>query len=59
MKPSSVSWPQPEWVRDAVFYQILPDRFEKGDPLTGPPQVVPWGDPLRAPISTEGICGAS
>jgi len=29
----TVSDPQtPDWVRDAVFYQIFPDRFAQGDP---------------------------
>ncbi len=34
-----------DWVRDAVFYQIFPDRFANGDPLLDPPDVKPWGDP--------------
>lgn len=25
-------YPQPEWVKDAVFYQIFPERFCNGDP---------------------------
>lgn len=38
----------PEWVRDAVFYQIFPDRFRDGDPDTNPdrprrPEGKPWG----------------
>ncbi len=35
----------PAWVRDAVFYQIFPDRFRNGDPGTDPPGVRPWGEP--------------
>jgi cyclomaltodextrinase len=27
--------PTPSWVGDAVFYQILPDRFAKSDRVTG------------------------
>lgn len=26
----------PEWVQDAVFYQIMPDRFANGDPKNDP-----------------------
>jgi hypothetical protein len=26
----------PEWLRDAVFYQIFPDRFADGDPTNNP-----------------------
>lgn len=33
----------PEWVKDAIFYQIFPDRFANGDPDNDPPNVVRWG----------------
>ena len=33
----------PTWVRDAVFYQIFPDRFANGNPENDPPNVQPWG----------------
>ena len=33
----------PEWVKDAVFYQIFPDRFAQGDPSRHPANVAPWG----------------
>ncbi|NSW51388.1 MAG: glycoside hydrolase family 13 protein [Anaerolineae bacterium] len=32
----------PEWVQDAVFYQIFPDRFANGDPANDPFNVKPW-----------------
>jgi len=35
----------PDWVRDAVFYQIFPDRFRNGDPANDPPATRPWGEP--------------
>ncbi len=35
--------PIPSWVSDAIFYQILPDRFANGDPSNDPPNVQPWG----------------
>jgi glycosidase len=35
----------PSWVRDAIFYQIFPDRFANGDPSNDPPNVQPWGAP--------------
>ncbi len=31
----------PEWVRDAVFYQIFPERFRNGNRKTDPPGTVP------------------
>ena len=35
----------PEWVKDAVFYQIFPDRFCNGDLTNDPPETEPWGNP--------------
>ncbi len=29
-------YPVPDWVRDAVFYQIFPERFRNGDPANDP-----------------------
>ncbi len=31
----------PDWVQDAVFYQILPDRFYNADPSNDPPNETP------------------
>ena len=33
----------PDWVQDAIFYQIFPDRFYNGDQENDPPNVQPWG----------------
>ena len=33
----------PDWARDAIFYQIFPDRFANGDKSNDPPDVQPWG----------------
>jgi glycosidase len=33
----------PAWVKDAVFYQIFPERFANGDPSNDPEGVEPWG----------------
>ncbi len=35
----------PDWVRDAIFYQIFPDRFANGDLSNDPPNVQRWGSP--------------
>ena len=34
----------PSWVSDAVFYQIFPDRFARGDETSPPPHYQEWGD---------------
>ena len=33
----------PDWVKDTVWYQIFPDRFENGDKSIDPDGVDPWG----------------
>lgn len=33
----------PDWVADAIFYQIFPDRFANGDTENDPVNVQPWG----------------
>ena len=35
----------PDWVQDAIFYQIFPDRFANGAPSNNPPNVQAWGSP--------------
>ncbi|MCJ8012502.1 alpha-glycosidase [Paenibacillus sp. KQZ6P-2] len=33
----------PDWAKDAVFYQLLPERFANGDPSNDPDGTEPWG----------------
>ncbi len=33
----------PAWAKNAVFYQIFPERYANGDPKNDPPNVQPWG----------------
>ncbi len=33
---SELQTPQPEWIADAVFYQIFPERFRNGNPANDP-----------------------
>ena len=35
--------PVPDWVQDAIFYQIFPDRFHNANPANDPPNVQHWG----------------
>ncbi|MBV9282189.1 MAG: alpha-amylase [Chloroflexi bacterium] len=35
----------PAWVRDAVFYQIFPDRFARSAAVPKPANLEPWGSP--------------
>ncbi len=34
-----------EWVKDAVFYQIFPDRFAKSERVPKPSNLEPWDSP--------------
>ena len=35
----------PDWVKDAVFYQIFPDRFARSEAVPKPSGLQPWGAP--------------
>ncbi len=43
MKKSALS--TPDWVPDAVFYQIFPDRFARSGRVTGLTNLEPWDSP--------------
>ncbi len=43
----------PEWVKDAVFYQIFPDRFAKSDKVLKPSNLEDWD----APPTPQGYKG--
>lgn len=34
----------PEWIDDAIVYQIFPDRFHNGDTSNDPEGILPWGE---------------
>jgi cyclomaltodextrinase len=38
----------PEWVRDAVFYQVFPDRFARSGRVDAPGPLEPWDAPPTA-----------
>ena len=35
----------PEWVKDAIFYQIFPDRFARSAAVPKASGLQPWGAP--------------
>jgi len=48
MTSTSTATAPPDWVHDAVFYQVFPERFANGDRTLDPPDVAPWGtEPTR------------
>ena len=38
----------PAWVRDAVFYQVFPDRFARSGRVDYPGDIEPWDSPITA-----------
>ena len=36
----------PDWVKNAIFYQIFPDRFARSDQVEKPTHLEPWDSPL-------------
>lgn len=43
-QPATIPLPNvPGWVKDTIFYQIFPDRFENGSNANDPEGVRPWG----------------
>src|SRR4051794_4857057 len=35
----------PDWVKDAIFYQIFPDRFARSTRVEKPQNLEPWDSP--------------
>jgi len=44
---------RPEWAKDAVFYQVFPDRFARSDRVPKPTNLLSWD----SPPSQEGYHG--
>ncbi|WP_145049274.1 glycoside hydrolase family 13 protein [Paenibacillus xylanexedens] len=42
MNPADI-FEAPAWVKEAVFYQIFPERYANGDPSISPANAEPWG----------------
>lgn len=43
----------PDWVKDAVFYQIFPDRFARSERVVKPANLEPWDTP-PTPMGFKG-----
>ena len=56
INPDDVFHP-PAWVKDAIFYQIFPERFANGDTSNDPDGTLPWAVPnRRRRISSAVTC---
>ena len=53
------SFRTPDWAKNAVWYQIMPDRFRNGSRENDPDPVRPWTSEWYAPSPWEGKDGQS
>lgn len=51
--------PTPAWAKRAVWYQIMLDRFDNGDPANDPPDALPWKSAWYKPSPKERRSGES
>ena len=58
-QPTEVNILTPEWVKDAVFYQIFPDRFATSARVEKPQNLEPWDSPPTTYGFKGGIYWAS
>ncbi len=47
----------PSWARDAVWYQVFPERFRNGDPANDPNPLRPWRSEWFTPSEFETKSG--
>ena len=45
MENDPTTFATPEWVKDAVFYEIFPDRFARSETIGKPRNLEPWDSP--------------
>lgn len=48
-------FPCPDWVKEAIFYQIFPDRFARSDSYKALGLFKPWA----SPPTSNGMCGGN
>jgi hypothetical protein len=46
----------PDWVKDAVFYQIFPDRFARNDEIIKPNNLQPWAHRPNQKATRAATC---
>ncbi len=44
----------PSWVKDTIWYQIFPERYENGDATLNPEGTLPWGSHQPTPTDFFG-----
>ncbi|MCX5639350.1 MAG: alpha-amylase family glycosyl hydrolase [Planctomycetota bacterium] len=54
---SSSPFRTPAWAKDAVWYQVMVDRFRNGDASNDPNGTIPWKHDWYKPVGAEGNDG--
>ena len=52
-----IQFTTPEWARDAIWYQVMIDRFRDGNPVNNPDPVRPWNSAWYESSPWEGADG--
>ncbi len=52
----TICFEAPAWVKEAIFYQIFPERFANGDPANDPEKTEEWGGEPKPGISSAVTC---
>jgi glycosidase len=47
----------PDWAKDAIWYQVMVERFDNGDPGNDKPGTLPWTHDWAKPAPGEGADG--
>jgi 1,4-alpha-glucan branching enzyme len=57
LDPTKAAFRTPDWAKDAVWYQVMVDRFRNGDPSNDPKGTIPWDHDWYEPFGSEGKDG--
>jgi glycosidase len=57
LDPAAAGFRTPDWAKDAVWYQVMVDRFRNGDPSNDPTGTIPWKHDWYKPFGSEGKDG--
>lgn len=57
LDPTKAAFRTPDWAKDAVWYQVMVDRFRNGDPSNDPNGTIPWDHDWYQPFGSEGKDG--
>jgi glycosidase len=57
LDPAAAGFRTPDWAKNAVWYQVMVDRFRNGDAANDPAGTIPWKHDWYKPFGNEGKDG--